>query len=145
MTTLECEPIPISLAPSVALTVNSICRPSCYLRLSGNQASNRRCREMTHIDGRTDCALAGIEIDIEGGVFHDHDHHRSGKHRGQHCVLEPVREMLGLNEKVEGALGSQGYLPHGLSSNDRGNEPEVPNFFPELGNRDQSLAELRLT
>lgn len=28
MTTLECEPIPISLAPSVALTVNSICGPS---------------------------------------------------------------------------------------------------------------------
>ena len=53
--------------------------------------------------------------------------------------------MLGLNEKVEGALGSQGYLPHGLSSNDRGNEPEVPNFFPGVRNRDQPLAELRLT
>ena len=30
MTTRECEPIPISLAPSVALTVKSICRPSTF-------------------------------------------------------------------------------------------------------------------
>jgi len=28
MTTLECEPMPISLSPSVARTVNSICPPS---------------------------------------------------------------------------------------------------------------------
>ena len=59
-------------------------------------------------------------------------------------VLEPVRKMFGLDEEVEGALVSQGYLPHGLLSNDRGGEPEVPNFFPGAGNQDQSLAELRL-
>ena len=31
MTTLECEPTPISLAPSVALTLNSVCRPSSFV------------------------------------------------------------------------------------------------------------------
>ena len=59
-------------------------------------------------------------------------------------VLEPVRKMFGLDEEVEGALVSQGYLPHGLLSNARGDESEVPNFFPEAGNQDQSLAERRL-
>jgi hypothetical protein len=35
MTTLECEPVPISLAPSVARTVNSICRPSLDVVVEG--------------------------------------------------------------------------------------------------------------
>jgi hypothetical protein len=32
-----------------------------HLSLPGDQASNRRRREMAHIDGGADCALAGIE------------------------------------------------------------------------------------
>jgi hypothetical protein len=52
--------------------------------------------------------------------------------------------MFGLDEEVERALGSKGYLSHGLLSNARGDESEVPNFFPGAGNRDQSLVELPL-
>src|SRR5271169_637852 len=102
---------------------------------------------MAQVDGRADSAFAGIEISpdlIEGGVFHDHDQHGSGEHRRQDCVLEAVRKMFGLDEEVERALGTKGYLSHGLPSNDRGDESEVPSFFPGTGNRDQSLAELRL-
>jgi hypothetical protein len=83
MTTLECEPTPISLSASVTLTVNSICRPSTlrHFGLPADQAANRGRREVAHIDGGADRALAGIEISpdrVEGGVFHDHDHHGSG-------------------------------------------------------------------
>jgi hypothetical protein len=83
---------------------------------------------MAHVDGRADRAFAGIEISpnrVEGGVFHDHDHHGSGEHRRQDRVLEPVREMLGLDEEVEGALGPKGYLFHGLPSKGGGDEPEL--------------------
>ena len=59
-------------------------------------------------------------------------------------VLEPVRKMFALDEEVERALGSKGYLSHGLPSNDRGDESEVPNLFPGARNHDQSLAELPL-
>src|SRR3984893_2899081 len=90
-----------------------------HLSLPGDQASNRRRREMANVDGGADRALTGIEIGsdcIEGSVFHDHDHHGGSEHRRQDRVLEPVRKMLGLHEKAEGALGSKGYLPHGLPS-----------------------------
>ena len=43
-----------------------------HLGLPGDQTSNRRRREMAHVDGRADSALAGIEISpdgIEGGNF----------------------------------------------------------------------------
>src|ERR1700730_1943706 len=66
---------------------------------------------MAHVDHRGDSALARIEIGsdcVEGGVFHHHDHHGSGEHRRQDRVLEPVREMFGLDEEVEGALASRG-------------------------------------
>ena len=72
-----------------------------HLGLPGDQASNRRRREMAHVDGRADRALTRIDISpdrIEGGVFHDHDHHGGGEHRRQDRVLEPVREMLGLDD-----------------------------------------------
>ena len=61
--------------------------PPCdfrHLGLPTDLASNRCRREMAHVDGRADSAFAGIEISpnrIEGGVFHDHDHHGSGEHR----------------------------------------------------------------
>jgi hypothetical protein len=45
---------------------------------------------------------------VEGGVFHDHDHHGSSEHRRQDRVLEAVGKMLGLDEEVEGAFGSKG-------------------------------------
>src|SRR5947207_3110595 len=79
MTTLECEPAPISLVPSVARTV-SICRPSTFVT-SASPVTVRPtgvAREMAHVDNRADCALTRVEISpdcIEGGVFHDHDHH----------------------------------------------------------------------
>jgi hypothetical protein len=101
---------------------------------------------MAHVAGRADSTFAGIEISpdrIEGGVFHDHDHRGSGEYRRRDRVLEPVRKMFGPDEEVERALGSQGHLSHGLPSNDRGDESEVPNFFPGAGYRDQSLAGLR--
>ena len=47
-----------------------------HLGVPGDRASNRRCREMAHVDGRANRALAGIELGpdcIEGGVFHDHE------------------------------------------------------------------------
>src|SRR5271157_1143950 len=88
-----------------------------HLSLPGNQASNRRRREMAHVDGRADCALARTEIGPDYfEALHDHDHERSGEHRRQDHVLEPVRKMLGLDEEAEGAFGSEGYLPHGLPS-----------------------------
>ena len=103
-----------------------------HLGLPSNQASNRRRQEMAHIDGRADCALAGIEIGpdcIEGGVFHDHDHDGSGEHRRQDRVLEPVRKMLGLDEEAEGAFGSERYLPDGLPSKGRDDQHDGPNLF----------------
>src|SRR5713101_2387334 len=48
----------------------------------------------------------------------------SGEHRRQDRVLEPVREMLGLDEEAEGAFGSKGYLAHGLPSKGRSDESE---------------------
>src|SRR5207237_9070888 len=69
---------------------------------------------------------------VEGGGCHDHDHHGSGEHRRQDRVLEPVRKMLRLDEKVEGALGSDGYLPHGVPSKDRGDEHRGPSIYPNL-------------
>src|ERR1700730_19138450 len=106
-----------------------------YLSLPGDQASNGRRREMASVDGRADRALTGIEIGsdcIEGSVFHDHDHHGGSEHWRQDRVLEPVRKMLGLHEKAEGALGSKGYLPHGLSSKGRGYEHDGPSLVPWL-------------
>ena|SRR2546430_11846204 len=87
------------------------------MSLPGDQASNWRRREMAYVDGRADRALTGIEIGpdcIEGGVFHHYNHDGSGEHRRQDRVLEPVRKMFGLDEKAEGAFGSEGDLPHGL-------------------------------
>src|SRR6516164_6523020 len=120
MTTLECEPAPISLAPSVARTVNSICRPSTFVT-SASPVTRRPTGVAAkwHVDGRAGCALTGIEIGpdrIERCVFHDHDHDGSGEHRRQDRVLEPVRKMLGLDEEAEGAFGSEGYMPHSLPS-----------------------------
>jgi hypothetical protein len=34
----------------------------CHFSLPGNQASNRRRREMAHVDGRAERALAGIDV-----------------------------------------------------------------------------------
>src|SRR5271166_788768 len=93
-----------------------------HLSLPGDQASNRRRREMPHVDGGANRALAWIEISpdcIEGGVFHDHDHDGSGEYWRQCRVFEPVCKMLRLDEEVEGALGSNGYLPHGFTSKGR--------------------------
>ena len=56
---------------------------------------------------------------------------------GRIASLNRFCKMFGLDEEVEGALGSQGYLPHGLLSNDRSDESEVPNLFPGAGKRDQ--------
>src|ERR1700730_18950015 len=87
---------------------------------------------MANVDGRADRALTGIEIGsdcIEGSVFHDHDQHGGSDHRRQYRVLEPVRKMLGLHEKAEGALGSNGYLPHGLPSK----RPRLRTCWSELG------------
>jgi len=53
----------------------------CYFGLPADQASNRCRREMAHVNGGADRALAGIEIRpdcVERGVFHDHDHYGSG-------------------------------------------------------------------
>src|SRR5208282_3997930 len=94
MTTLECEPTPISLAPSVARTVNSICGPSTFVT-SASPVTRRPtgvAARWRTFDGCADCALARIEIGpdcIEGGVFHHHDHDGSGEHRRQDRFLEP--------------------------------------------------------
>ena len=37
-----------------------------HLGLPGDQASNRRRREMAHVDSRADCALTRIEIGPDG-------------------------------------------------------------------------------
>src|SRR5262249_49453663 len=92
------------------------------LGLRGDQASSRGRGEMAYVDGSPDRALSGIEIGFDGikrGIFHSHDHDWGGEYRWQGRVLEPVRKVLGLDEKVKGASGSNGYLPHGLPSNDR--------------------------
>src|SRR5437588_10228837 len=49
-----------------------------HLGLRGDKTSNGCSGEMAYVDGRADCALAGIEIGpdcIKCGVFHGHDHH----------------------------------------------------------------------
>src|SRR6516164_862909 len=90
-----------------------------HLCLAGDLPT-RRCRhEMTDVYRRSDSALAGIEIGtdrVEGGVLHNHDHDRRGEHRRQHRVLESIGEVLGLNEKAEGAFGSNRDLLHGVES-----------------------------
>jgi hypothetical protein len=96
--------------------VNSICRPSTFVA-SASPVTRRPtgvAARWRNVDGRADRALAGIGISadrIESGILHDHDHHGGGEHRRRNRVLEPVRKMLGLDEKAEGALGSEGIWP----------------------------------
>jgi len=73
--------------------------------------------EMADIDFGANRAFAGVEIGldrVERGVLHDHDHDRRREYRRQSRILEPVREMLGLDDEGEGALGSRRYLPQGM-------------------------------
>src|SRR5215472_14559093 len=75
--------------------------------------------EMADIDLGANRAFAGVEIGldrVEGGVLHDHNHDRRREHRRQSRILEPVREMLGLDDEGEGALGSRRYVPQGMPS-----------------------------
>jgi hypothetical protein len=100
---------------------------------------------MANVDGRADGAFARIEIRpdcIEGGVFYDHDHDGSGKHRRQDRVLEPVRKVLGQDKEAEGAFGSEGYLPHCLPLKRPRRRIRDAELLPRAGNRNQSLAEL---
>src|SRR5262245_38499264 len=83
-----------------------------HLGFAGDLPADRSRRQMADIDRRADRALAGIKIApdrVERGVFHDHDHDRGGEHRRQGGVLEAAREVLGLDEKGEAALGTAGY------------------------------------
>jgi hypothetical protein len=53
----------------------------CYFRLARNPAASRRCSDVTDVDRLADRAFARVEIGpdgVERGVFHDHDHDRSG-------------------------------------------------------------------
>ena len=75
--------------------------------------------EMADSDLGANRAFAGVKIGldrVERGVLHDHDHDRRREHRRQSRILEPVREMLGLDDEGEGALGSRWYLPPGMPS-----------------------------
>src|SRR5215471_6734729 len=73
--------------------------------------------EMADIDFGANRAFAGVEIGldrVERCVLHDHNHNRHCEYRRQSRILEPVREMLGLDGEGEGALGSRRYLPQGM-------------------------------
>src|SRR5262249_29983857 len=75
--------------------------------------------QMPDIDLGANRAFAGVEIGldrVERGVLHDHDHDRRREHWRQSRILEPVREMLGLDDEGEGAPGSWRYLPQGMPS-----------------------------
>src|ERR1700736_5287002 len=71
--------------------------------LLGALGCSDRELDLAPVDGGAECALTWIEISsdcVEGGVFHDHDHHGSGEHRREDRVLEPVREMFGLDQEL---------------------------------------------
>src|ERR1700719_4185817 len=77
----------------------------------GDLGCSDRELDLAPVDGGAECALTWIEISsdcVEGGVFHDHDHHGSGEHRREDRVLEPVREMFGLDQELKEPLAPRG-------------------------------------
>jgi hypothetical protein len=86
-----------------------------HLGLADHPPPDRRRGEVADIDRGADRAFAGVEKApdcIQRRVLHHHDHDRGGQYRRQHCVLEPVRQMLGLDEQGERTAGSERYRFH---------------------------------
>src|SRR6266550_8460034 len=84
-----------------------------HLSLPGDQASNRRRREMAHVDGRADRALTGIEISpdrIEGSVFHDHDHHGVANTGGRIASLNRSARCSGWTRRLTEPLAPRGSI-----------------------------------
>ena len=79
----------------------------CDFRLRRHPLSDRRRRDMTDVNRRTDGAFTMPEIaanGVERGILHRQDHNRCRQHWGQQRVLEPVRQVFGRDNEVEAPL-----------------------------------------
>ena len=109
MTTLECEPAPISLAPSVARTVNSICRPSTFVT-SASPLTRRpaglaaRLRTLTAVPAE---ALIAGSIDEVAAQFRVFEELGYTDILVRHLTNDQSRVLGSLErlEKVRSALG----------------------------------------
>ena len=95
-----------------------------HLSLPGNQASNRRRREMAHVDGRADRALAGIEWreaspKASGGLYPK----RSQPIEDRRAFM--LDRMLRIETEAEEALEQQGNGDLRLSAGERRPQTEM--------------------
>src|SRR6266436_4473024 len=109
MTTRECEPARISLAPRL---LGGSTRFAARRLLSPRPSALSPEARSALVAFRAAFSMTMIMPGV-------------AKHRRQDRVLEPVRERLGLDEEVEGAVGSKGYLPHGLPLKGRDDDTAV--------------------
>src|SRR5580704_824297 len=113
MTTLECEPAPISLVPSVARTVNSICRPSTFVT-SASPVTRRptgvaaRWRTLTAVPTALSSGSRYAPDRVEGGVFHDHDHGGSTNTGGRIASLDRSARCSGWARRLKEPLAPRG-------------------------------------
>src|SRR4029077_13135881 len=87
-------------------------------RMAYDLSPDRSRHEMPHVDARTHCALARLEVLLYGiqcRVFHDENQVRRREHRWQDTVLEPVRQICRLNAKHILALRTARNRFHGSS------------------------------
>src|SRR3984885_13607506 len=89
-----------------------------HFRLANDAPTNRRRRQMAHVDVRAERTLAGVEIwfdRVERRVLHDHDHYRRREDRRQGHIFETAGQMVGHDDKTERTRGPDRYRLHGLS------------------------------
>jgi hypothetical protein len=88
-----------------------------HLGFGTNIVTRRRSCKVPYIYCRTNRALTQIQKrpdSIEGGVFHDQDHHGGSEHLRQHGILELIGEVLRQYTQRERSLCSQRYLAHSV-------------------------------
>src|SRR5665213_24188 len=82
------------------------CNPS-PITCSKSVAPTGRCREMPHADLRADRGFVAIEVGLDRAqrrVFHELNHDRRRKDRGETRVLECVCEILAPDDRLERPL-----------------------------------------
>jgi len=137
MTTRECEPIPISLGPSDALTVNSICRPSTFVT-SASPLTKRptgvgaRWRTLTAVPTALSPGSRYALIALRAAFSRTMIMTGVANTGGRIASLNRFARCSGWTRRLKEALSAKWYLPHYLSSKGRGDEPNG-GFRPGAG------------